>query len=101
MATIKEMSMEVMQQKMEELMRENAELKKHRSYDRFEVNFRINERGGIAIYGLSKYPVNLFAEQIYKILDKQEALKDFIDENKDNLSWRNNSRTQSGVLADE
>jgi hypothetical protein len=81
-----------MQKKMEELMRENEELKK-RQYVPNEINFKINDHGAVSIQGLGKYPVQLFAEQVIRLLDKSDDLRKFIDDNKDNLSWRNKPRS--------
>ena len=80
-----------MQEKMEQLMRENEELKK-KQYVPNDLTFKVNDRGAVAVHGLGKYPVQLFAEQFYRLLDKQDALKKFIEENKEELSWRNKPR---------
>ena len=86
--TAKENQLLAMQEKMEKLMKENEDLKK-RQYVPNEVYFKINERGAVAIHGLGKFPTNLFAEQINRLLDKTDDLREFIEENKEELSWRN------------
>jgi hypothetical protein len=77
-----------MQKKIDDLMRENKELKKHQ-YISNEITFSINDHGAVAIHGLGKYPIQLFADQIFQFLDKETDLRKFIDDNKDDLSWRN------------
>ena len=73
-------------------MRENEELKKTQHVSN-EVHFKVNERGGVAIHGLGKYPTNLFAEQLFRLLDKTDDLRKFIEDNKEELSWKNKPRT--------
>ena len=88
MSGTKENALLIMQQKMEALMRENEELRK-RQYVPPELTFKITDRGAIEISGLSKYKPTLFADQIIRLLEKGDDLKQFIEENKDKLSWRN------------
>ena len=78
----------IMQEKLDKLMKENEELKK-RQHCPDDVYFKVNERGGVAIHGLGKYPTNLFAEQLFRLLDKIDDLHEFIEDNKEELSWRN------------
>jgi hypothetical protein len=88
----KENQLLAMQKKMDDLLRENEELKK-RQYVPNEITYKINDHGAVSIQGLGKYPVQLFAEQVFRLLDKSDDLRKFIDDNKDNLSWRNKPRS--------
>jgi hypothetical protein len=88
----KENALIAMQKKMEDLMRENETLKT-RQFVPNDITFNINDHGAVSIQGLGKYPVQLFAEQVIRLLDKSDDLRKFIDDNKDTLSWRNKSRS--------
>lgn len=79
----------IMQQKMEHLMKENEELKKHHNTNpNNDISFKINERGAIEIIGLAKYRHSFFADQALRLLEKEAALRAFIETNKKNLSWK-------------
>jgi hypothetical protein len=71
------------QKQIDEYTYENEKLKNKTN----EITFKINNNGAISIYGLSKYPIKLFPEQIYNLFDKEHNLRKFITDNKDHLSW--------------
>jgi hypothetical protein len=87
----KENTFSDLQAKMEELMEENRQLKQ-RQYVPPELFCTINERGGVSVNGLGKYPVQLFPEQMQRLLAKKEMILKFIDENKADLSWKNGQK---------
>ena len=88
MSTSKGNEILAMIKKMESLQRENEELKKHQ-YVPPGITFSITEHGLVAIHGLGKYYVQLFPDEVYRLLDHEKDLRKFIDDNKDKLSWRN------------
>lgn len=86
MAPTKENALLAMQEKMEQLLKENNELKK-RQYVPPEVTFIVNDRGAIEIVGLSKFRHMFYADQALRLLDKFDDLKKFIKDNENQLSW--------------
>jgi hypothetical protein len=89
MSGTKENQLLAMQQKMEQLIRENEELKK-RQYVPPVIACTVTDRGAVSVTGLGKYPVQLFAEQFQRLLSKKEMILQFIEDNQNDLSWRNN-----------
>lgn len=87
--TTKEQAIQIMQEKMERLMKENDELKK-RQYVPPEISFKINDRGAIEIIGLSKFRHMFYADQALRLLDKADDLRRFINDNENDLSWISN-----------
>jgi hypothetical protein len=87
----KETALDVLKKQMEKLMEENRELKQ-RQYVPPEVYCTVNERGGVSVNGLGKYPVQLFPEQMQRMLSKKDMILKFIEDNKDDLSWKNGQK---------
>lgn len=46
---------------------------------------KVSPKGAISIYGMGRFPVTLYADQLEAILDKAEALRAFIEENRGEL----------------
>jgi hypothetical protein len=76
-----------MQQRMEQLIKENEALKKGQ-YMLSDVFCSVNDRGGVSVNGIGKYPIQLFPEQMIKFLDKKDMILKFIEDNKSILSWK-------------
>jgi hypothetical protein len=79
-------SSDEMMAELERLRLENEELKKRSTS--IGVYFRVSERGAISVFGLQRLPLTLFAEQWQRLLDKGDDLLEFIEEHKEDLSWR-------------
>jgi hypothetical protein len=80
-----------MQKQMDAIMKENEELKKQvRPYIPSEVECEINDHCGVSVIGIGKYPVKLFPEQMLRLMDKKDMILKFIDDNTDDLAWKNN-----------
>ena len=46
------------------------------------LEFRIGEKGGVAVYGLGQFPVILYYEQWIRLLTASDELRTFLDENR-------------------
>ncbi len=73
----------------EELMRRIAELEKEvRGRKSGDLEFKVGEKGGVSVYGLGRFPVTLYYEQWIRLLDRADALRAFLEENKGKLKLR-------------
>jgi hypothetical protein len=73
----------------EELMARIAELEKQvGGRKRGSIEFRVSEKGGVSVYGLGRFPVTLYYEQWTRLLDSGEALRSFLESNKDKLKLK-------------
>ncbi len=73
----------------EELLRRIAELEKEVSGRKsVDLEFRVGEKGGVSVYGLGRFPVTLYYEQWVRLLDRADALRAFLEENKGKLKLR-------------
>lgn len=68
----------------EELKRLRAENEEFRSKMR-PVTFSVNERGAIAVHGISKNPQCLYKVQWERIIEKADEMKTFIEQHADEL----------------
>jgi len=76
------MSDENLQVELERLRKENAALKGSRGAG---VTFRVSEKGAVSVYGLGRFPVTLYQEQWDKLLNAADALRAFIEANREHL----------------
>ncbi len=53
-----------------------------------KVGFKVSEKGGVSVYGLGRFPVTLYYEQWVRLLGSSDALRDFIETNKDKLKLK-------------
>jgi hypothetical protein len=73
----------------EELKAQLEELKKSASTRRTgELSFKVSEKGGVSVYGLGRFPVTLYYEQWGRLLDSSERLRQFMEDNKNQLKLR-------------
>ena len=67
----------------EELKARLADLEKQQGTRRTgSLEFRVGEKGGVSVYGLGRFPVTLYYEQWIRLLDTNEKLREFLEENK-------------------
>ncbi len=48
--------------------------------------FKVSEKKAISIYGLNRFPVTLYKDQMLRLLDSSEQIRHFIEENNDKLA---------------
>ena len=77
------MSDENLQQEIERLRAENERLKTRRSTG--ELSLRVSEKGAVSVYGLRRFPVTLYQEQWTRLLAHSDAIRSFIEENREHL----------------
>jgi len=80
---------EQLQAEIEKLKAENNALKSEKKPAAFkEISFKIGEKGGLSVYGLGRFPVTLYKEQWFKLLDKSGDIRDFLNANADKLKTK-------------
>lgn len=67
------------------LRAENAKLKAAKNP---AVSFKVGEKGGVSLYGLSRFPVTLYVQQWEKLFAAQDNLKAFIEEHRSELKTK-------------
>jgi hypothetical protein len=73
----------------EELLERIAELEKEvKGRKGGDLEFRVGEKGGVSVYGLGRFPVTLYYEQWIRLLDRADALRTFLEDNKGKLKLR-------------
>jgi hypothetical protein len=73
----------------EELKARLAELEKQAGGRRpGALEFRVSEKGGVSVYGLGRFPVTLYYEQWTRLLDQADALRTFLEQNKEKLKLK-------------
>jgi hypothetical protein len=85
---------EELQAELEKLRAENEKLK---AANKRAGSLKISEKGGVSVYGLGRFPVTLYPEQWERLLGMTDQIRDFIEENKDQLKWK---REQAGTGAE-
>ena len=73
----------------EELLAQIEELKqKAEGRKKGALEFRVGEKGGVSVYGLGRFPVTLYYEQLVRLLDMAKDLREFLEENKHKLKLK-------------
>ena len=72
------MSDEELKVELERLRNENAALKKGAATG---ITMKVSEKGGLSVYGMSRFPITLYKEQWLKLMDMSDAIRSFIDAN--------------------
>lgn len=67
----------------EELKARLAEMEKKGGRRTGDLEFKVGEKGGVSVYGLGRFPVTLYYEQWIRLLDTNERLREFLEENKE------------------
>ena len=75
------MADESMEQKLARLEAENQSLKEQIERKPGQLRLKVSEKGGLSIYGLGRFPVTLYKEQWYRLLDHVDEIKSFLKEN--------------------
>jgi hypothetical protein len=70
------------QKELERLRKENEALKKRSARG---ISMKVSEKGGVSVYGLGRFPVTLYKEQWWKLLDMADDVRAFISENEEKL----------------
>ena len=73
---------EELQAEIERLRSENEALKKP---VRGQLSFRVSEKGALSVYGMGRFPVTLYREQLEKLLAAADKIQAFIQENDSQL----------------
>ena len=76
-------SPEELQAEIERLRAENENLKKPAT--RGQMSLKVSEKGALSVYGLGRFPVTLYREQWEKLLGMSDHIKQFIQDNDQQL----------------
>jgi hypothetical protein len=72
-----------LQAEIERLRAENENLK--RPAARGQMSLKVSEKGALSVYGLGRFPVTLYREQWEKLLGMGDQIKQFIQDNDQQL----------------
>lgn len=72
---------EELQAEIERLRAENQALKRPRG----QTSLKVSEKGALSVYGLGRFPVTLYREQWEKLLGMADEIRQFIQENDQQL----------------
>jgi hypothetical protein len=74
--------------RLKELREELISLKEQQQEDRLTIGF--GNKGNVKVGGKAlgqRFPVTLYAPSWLKVLDQADEIRQFIEDNKDNLTW--------------
>ena len=69
--------------RLQALEEENQRLKAARNA---KLSMKVSEKGCLSIYGLSKFPLSLYASQWRKVIELVPQIQAFLEANKDKLT---------------
>jgi hypothetical protein len=66
------------------------------------LSFRVSEKGAISVYGLGRFPVTLYKEQMQKLGEAFPAIMKFISDNADKLTIKEkDSKDKQEITVDD
>lgn len=80
------MSDEDLKAELERLRNENAALKKGAASG---ARIKVSEKGAVSVYGMGRFPVTLYKEQWFRLLDMSDEIRAFITANEAQLKTKN------------
>lgn len=72
---------ETTEQEIARLRAENERLKAQRAAQSPRLSLKVSEKGAISVYGLGRFPVTLYREQMEKLLAMAPDIVSFIKDN--------------------
>ena len=76
------MADETVEQKLARLEAENQALREQtEKKNNSQMRLKVSEKGGLAHYGLGRFPVTLYKEQWGRLLDYTDEIRSFLKEN--------------------
>jgi hypothetical protein len=70
---------------LEKLKAENEALK---AKAKKAFSLKVSEKGAVSIYGLGRFPVTLYQEQMLEVLDHGDEIRQFIKDNANRLKTK-------------
>lgn len=55
------------------------------------LTLKVTPKGGVAVYGMGRFPVSLYGNQWLKIIEAAAEIHSYVQENKDKLSVKTKS----------
>jgi hypothetical protein len=52
------------------------------------MSFKVSEKGAVSVYGLGRFPVTLYAQQMDRLLTAAPEIREFIAANKSKLTFK-------------
>ena len=73
------------EQELAYLRAENERLRKNKATTN---GIKVSPKGCVAVYGLGRFPVVLYASQWQALLDRADEVREFIEANRGRLAWK-------------
>lgn len=73
------------EERLAQLEAENAAL---RAAHAPKTGLKVSEKGALSVYGLGRFPITLYPEQMLKLLDKDAEIRSFIKTNWEKFSHK-------------
>jgi hypothetical protein len=81
----------------QELTALRAELARLKASQFQKLSFKVSEKGAISVYGMGRWPVTLYREQMERFLDAGPAIRKFIADNAAALSSKADSKATTAT----
>lgn len=80
---LSEEQFESLQRKLDAALVDNERL---RRASQSKLNLKVTEKGGVAVYGLGRFPLTLYLSQWEKLFESIESIKAFVEANREQLT---------------
>lgn len=81
--------LEAMQAKIREL---EAEIAQRKAHGNNKLSIKLSSKGGVAVYGLGRFPTTLYKSQWERLMEIVPAIKQFIADNEGQLASKDDKK---------
>ena len=73
----------------EEIAALKAQLKQAQAAKQQAIRIKVSEKKAVSIYGINgRFPITLYGNQWLRLIEAFDAIKQFIEENREGLAWK-------------
>jgi hypothetical protein len=92
-------TIEQLQAQLSALLADNAALKAKAARPAGRLSCKVSLKGAVSIYGLGRWPVTLYAQQMERLLGAADEIRAFMADNADKLSVKGEGDVSTAIPA--
>jgi len=81
--------------KKDNLKKSKKDKKETVPFEQRPLLFKVSEKKAISIYGLNRFPVTLYKDQMLRLLDSSDQIRKFIEDHNDELASKKETKEES------
>jgi hypothetical protein len=67
------------------------------NYNERPLVLKVSEKKAVSIYGMNRFPITLYKDQLIRLLEHSQEIYDFIEKNKEVLATKKNKEEEEEI----